>query len=255
MTEAEWLNCMNPQDMLKFLHADKAMARRKSGRRQLRLFAIACLRGIWPLLRRRGSRQAVEVAEQFADGLTGDQELRKAYEGARSALSSECARRMFGTSPYRQSAEAAGHVAAPRFDGGDHPSVMHASFSSVMAWTLHQVGSSQGKNRRRWDKERKARLALHADWLRDIFGASAFRKARLGSAVLKWREGTVVTLAETVYEERELPSGNLDKAKLAVLADALEEAGCNDADMIAHLRRSGPHVRGCWVVDLILRKS
>ena len=52
-----------------------------------------------------------------------------------------------------------------------------------------------------------------------------------------------------------LPAGNLDSQRLAVLADALEDAGCGDAEMLAHLRGEGPHVRGCWVVDLLLARG
>src|SRR5262249_36749153 len=59
---------------------------------------------------------------------------------------------------------------------------------------------------------------------------------------------TVVTLAQSIYEERSFDS-------LPILADALEEAGCTDADILAHCRGPGPHVRGCWVVDAILGKS
>jgi hypothetical protein len=46
-----------------------------------------------------------------------------------------------------------------------------------------------------------------------------------------------------------------DPQRLAVLADALEEAGCNDAEILTHLRSPGPHVRGCWALDLILGKQ
>jgi hypothetical protein len=65
----------------------------------------------------------------------------------------------------------------------------------------------------------------------------------------------VAALAEAGYEHRELPSGHLELARLAVLSDALEEAGCTDAELLAHLRSPGPHVRGCWALDLILGKS
>ena len=61
--------------------------------------------------------------------------------------------------------------------------------------------------------------------------------------------------AQAAYEERELPSGHLSPTRLAVLADALEEAGCRDADLLAHLRAPGPHVRGCWALDLLLGKE
>jgi hypothetical protein len=64
----------------------------------------------------------------------------------------------------------------------------------------------------------------------------------------------VVGLAQAAYEERELHSGALDPARLSVLADALEEAGCTGPDILNHCRRPGVHVRGCWVVDLLLGK-
>jgi hypothetical protein len=72
---------------------------------------------------------------------------------------------------------------------------------------------------------------------------------------LSWNDSTVVRLAQAAYEERCLPGGELDNGRLAVLADALEEAGSTDADILGHLRGPGPHVRGCWVVDLILGKT
>jgi hypothetical protein len=62
-------------------------------------------------------------------------------------------------------------------------------------------------------------------------------------------------LARPVRNERELPSGHLDPARLAVLADMLEEAGCTDADLLGHLRGPGPHVRGCWPLDLLLQRA
>jgi hypothetical protein len=64
----------------------------------------------------------------------------------------------------------------------------------------------------------------------------------------------VVALARAAYDQRELPAGTLDPARLAVQADALEEAGCTDADILNHCRRPGVHVRGCWAVDLLLGK-
>jgi predicted DNA-binding WGR domain protein len=71
----------------------------------------------------------------------------------------------------------------------------------------------------------------------------------------KLRSRDVLALAQAAYEERIMPSGELDPARLAVLSDALEEAGCDNPDILAHLRSLGPHVRGCWVVDLLLGKE
>jgi hypothetical protein len=94
-------------------------------------------------------------------------------------------------------------------------------------------------------------LARHADLLRDILG-NHFRPPSIAP---DWLTPTVTGLAAVAYEERFLPSGELDNVRLAVLADALEEAGCADPDLLGHLRALGPHVRGCWVVDLILGKE
>ena len=64
----------------------------------------------------------------------------------------------------------------------------------------------------------------------------------------------MTALALAAYDERALPGGALDNVRLSVLADALEEAGCDEA-VFGHLREKGPHVRGCWVIDLILGKE
>jgi hypothetical protein len=65
---------------------------------------------------------------------------------------------------------------------------------------------------------------------------------------------SVVSLARAAYDER-LPSFDLDPLRLSVLADAVEEAGCTDEAILSHLRSPGPHVRGCWALDLILGKQ
>jgi hypothetical protein len=63
-----------------------------------------------------------------------------------------------------------------------------------------------------------------------------------------WITSTVVSLTQTIYDQRAFD-------RLPILADALEEAGCDDADLLFHCRSEGPHVRGCWVVDLVLGKQ
>ena len=64
----------------------------------------------------------------------------------------------------------------------------------------------------------------------------------------RWRTPNVVSLAEAIYEQRAFD-------RLPILADALMDAGCDDADMLAHCQAGGLHARGCWVVDLILGKE
>jgi hypothetical protein len=93
----------------------------------------------------------------------------------------------------------------------------------------------------------QAQVAL----LRDVCG-DPFRRSALDPACLPT---TVSALAQAAYENRFQPSGHLYPSRLGVLSDALEEAGCTDEAVLSHLRSPGPHVRGCWVLDLILGKS
>jgi hypothetical protein len=83
--------------------------------------------------------------------------------------------------------------------------------------------------------------------LRDIFG-NPFRPVTFDPAWLTWHDGLIVSMARKMYDRR-------DFSDTPVLADALEDAGCTDANILGHLRGPGPHVRGCWVVDLVLGKK
>jgi len=65
---------------------------------------------------------------------------------------------------------------------------------------------------------------------------------------LEWHGGLLASMARRMYDSR-------DFSDLPVLADALEEAGCQDQDILGHCRSGGEHVRGCWVIDLLLGKS
>jgi hypothetical protein len=91
--------------------------------------------------------------------------------------------------------------------------------------------------------------------IHDLFGPLPFREVHIAPSVLDWNEGCVVKLARAAYEERSLPDGTLDNTLLAVLADALEESGYADAELLAHLRSPGRHVRGCHAVDAILGRG
>jgi hypothetical protein len=99
-------------------------------------------------------------------------------------------------------------------------------------------------------RETQIKAALKADLLRDLFG-NPFRPAIIEQA---WCTSDVLALARAAYQERLLPGGDLDGARLAVLADALEEAGCDNGAILHHLRQGGVHVRGCWAVDLFVRR-
>lgn len=89
--------------------------------------------------------------------------------------------------------------------------------------------------------------SVQCEMLRDIFG-NPFRPVAVDPAWLAWNHGTVPAIARHVYDDRAFHD-------LPILADALEDAGCTNADLLDHCRGPGPHVRGCWAVDLLLGKS
>jgi len=94
-----------------------------------------------------------------------------------------------------------------------------------------------------YDK-RETEQSNRCDLLRDIFG-NPFRPVTPDP---RWLTSTVIDLARTIYEERQWE-------RMPILADALMDAGCDSEEVINHCRGPGPHVRGCFVVDLLLGKS
>jgi len=261
MTKAKWLACTDPTPMLKVL-------RDKASDRKLRLFVCACCRRIWHLLEDERSRQAVEAAESFAEGRKGHEELGVAAEAAGVASLAAGAGWL--------AASAAWQVTLPEisvqreWEADEYSSsalVLHdlwkqGSAAEAAGYAADAVASSavDGPPARdipkqiaeaTWNRVRASERKRQARLLRCIFGNAS----RPAPADPTWRTATTVSLATAAYEDRNLPSGHLDPDRLAVLSDALEDAGCDNADLLAHLRGPGPHVLGCWVVDLILGKE
>jgi hypothetical protein len=225
--------------------------------RKVRLFAVACCRRLWNLMSDERSRTAVEVAERFADGLVNHslfleaRELadRAAIDAKHEEFGAEAMANFSDTPEYRavcdalaaaDAARASVSMAAGTPDGG-REMYHHAGgdFSDIRFGRL-----SQGS----WELIPQADAA---QLLRCHFG-NPFRPVFINA---DWLMPTVTSLAAAAYEVRSLPSAELDSARLAILADALEEAGCDSADILTHLRGPGPHVRGCWVVDLLVGRS
>jgi hypothetical protein len=246
VTESEWLTCDDPQKMLGFL-------RGKASERKLRLFAVACcrlFRGLPQYFERvwQAVERGVEVAERYADGQAG--------EGERDAALEE----MYGEPQWFGPMAAA---AALMWRAGDQQTVTVssrrdrreqwplalASALRAAAYAASRIGAEEVREPGAEARGKPTQAAR----LRDLFG-NPFRPATLDPAWLSWNNGTVGKMALVAYDQRALPS-ELDPARLAVLADALEESGCHDQELLTHLRGPGPHVRGCWVVDLLLGKS
>ena len=231
MTEAEWLAGTDPRPMLDVFWG-------RSRDRKLRLFACACVRRVWDFLADPRSRMAVEVAERFADGGATWAELQVAFNAAWAAG--------HGFAGHADVAEAAALECAS-YDSFAAARNASLAAAQAAAWSAPRTVAGEAGV---YDALADALGDAQADQctlLRELIG-NPFRPVNLPAHVLTWNDGTVSRLAGLVYAERRWDD-------LPVLADALEEAGCSDAAILAHLRGGGEHVRGCWAVDWLLGKE
>jgi len=243
MTEQEWLACTDPEPMLEFV-------RGKVSDRKLRLLACACCRRIWHLPdSKESSHHAVETAERYADGLVGEEDIRQAEQAAWDAWYPDEA------PPLDQM----GFIATAAFALTTGRSFQHTRPTGAIiqrvTWeyirdsvqnVLWVAGREEEEGRFEPERDRRFRHEV-ADLMRCVFG-NPFRSVTHRPEVLAWNGGTVVKLAHAIYEERGFE-------RLAILADALEEAGCDNADLLSHCREAADHTRGCWAIDRILGKE
>jgi hypothetical protein len=247
MNEATWLTCTDPTPMLEFL-GDKA------GDRKLRLFAVACCRRVWPFLMDARSRNAVEVAEVFWDGLASEKDLGNAARNGHQVAQDPA----YADAPPYSTVHAIEHARIAACWASALPSNGAVTAAARAAGHAGIAGGLLGWNpgRSNWPdvltRRRASEQGSQTRLLRDIFGNPFRPRPPLAPSLLGWRDGLIFRLAEAVYENRILPGGHFDKGRVAALADALEDAGCTDAEILGHLRGPGPHVRGCHVVDLFL---
>jgi hypothetical protein len=250
VTEQEWNACADPQRMLHHLqYAPVGVGGRLRGTgdggprlvsdRKLRLFAAACCRQVWPLLtddvpcpghngleccqttlcpscdgsgRVNRSRRAVEVAERYADGEATEAEVFAAGDAANDVD------------------EQRGRWNVPAWAAA---AVCVRNANDMFTSVTGSCGVPP---------------VTQAALLRCIVGnpfrlLPPLRAHDLGRGC-PWLTPPVLAVARAIYDAR-------DFENLPVLADALEEAGCQDANLLGHLRGPGPHARGCWVVDLL----
>jgi hypothetical protein len=235
MTEAEWLKA-DKGDLQDYFFDNLSL-------RTLRLFACACCRRIWHLLTDQRSRKAVEVAESLAvDQATGE-EVESAGIAAQHVLEGKG----LGTSA-EGAAWAASHSLG--FDNSETVrsrgiQFWHTEYGVLVIDAAVQAAAPTAPEFA--SVKQRAEYSAIYRLLMD-FGDTRRRQIPIAPSWLSWNHGTVLRLAEAIYGAR-------DFASLPVLADALEEAGCNDPDILGHCRQSGEHFRGCWVVDLVLGKG
>jgi hypothetical protein len=236
VTEAEWLAATVPEAML--IHLTSA---RIASERRLRLFAAACCRRIWDLLLDVQLQPIVEMAELLADGRVTLHRLLKAKQATDRSSKVGVA---LGLARH-----AVGLAIGPNCSS--RVWVAGACRDAVAARTAAECRTRGMRPQARQATTKKATIdeqQYQVELIRDVYG-DPFRPAlHLGAGILACNEGRVRNIATVIYETHTFN-------RLPQLADALEDAGCTDADLLSHLRSPGPHVRGCWAVDLVLGKS
>jgi hypothetical protein len=250
LDEHEWLTGADPDRMLAFLldgHVRVYVSAQVTWapHRKLRLLACAFCRRIEDLLVDERSRRAVLISEQFVDGWVTEGELRRAYEAAtkavedwvnRTSTSAVYGGGVFSLPSADRKATALGARAVAEATAPLRPEIaVSTAFEAAIergaamdstAWAVEALGVP-------------ARLRL----IRDVFG-NPFRPVPFSP---QWRSEDVVAIARAIYEDRTFD-------RLPILADALQDAGCDSDELLEHCRGDGPHVLGCWALDVVLGK-
>jgi hypothetical protein len=215
MTEAEWLAATDPTPMLRHLL-------RVRDERKLRLFGCSCVRQVWSLLDDGESRRAVEVSEKFADGEVSKCDLDEAVRfscDASERLETYC----ISSLPKEKLL-----IAENKWIAAEMAWKATVGWYEVVELSSCSVGFGTNV----------------LELLRDIFG-NPFRPITINPS---WLTSTATALAQQMYDSR-------DFTAMPILADALQDAGCDSEDVLNHCRSEGVHIRGCFVVDLILGKG
>jgi hypothetical protein len=232
MTEEEWLTATDPVPMVWLIRKKQGIARRQ------RLVACACYRASWEMVGDKQFDWVIEFGERFADGEFDSDAalatLEKASERARAHVNPQSLEEL--------------HM----FDRMIRTVTCVSPHSNVpLAFLVPEEPTSLKRIRnviRSWfrtpDRE-EPKPPIWCHLIRDIFG-NPFRPI---SFLPEWRTSTVLALAQGIYEERAID-------RMPILADALQDCGCDNEDILNHCRdEKATHVRGCWVVDLVLGKE
>ena len=254
MTPQDWHTATNPDPLIRRVwpsppgYPDAWVAVPDLPRpvaRRLRLIGVACARQVWDLLS-TDDRSAVLVSERYADGRATGTDMRAiSVRVSHDALTEQ------------QYAHSAAGFAAVCHAGRHHPAGDPEDFHSWDVRTAAQYAARALARRAAgpatyisptdpvwhdtWNAAFHAVRAEQADLVRDVFPPPGTSPA----VEPGWLTSTVVALARRMYESR-------DFSPMPILADALQDAGCADELVLGHCRKAAPHVRGCWVVDLLM---
>jgi hypothetical protein len=229
VTEAEWLACTDIYSMLEFLYG-------RASEWKLRLFGCAALRRIWSFLSDERAIHAVEIAEQFADGQASAEGLAGATHGASVATVDIHYQGDASLSPGRSGGHtrnestphwfAAMAAAVASRDGRGAAGGGSEETAHAVASTWHRDGDAIWRKRKQ--RELRGQVPFGSRYLQPFGGP---RPACLASS-----SRAVESLARAAYDDRWLPAGTLEPARLSLRAEAVEDAGCTHADLLGHLR-------------------
>jgi hypothetical protein len=257
MTKLEWQACTDPTRMIEFLGINPS-------ERKWRLFTVACCRRINEVMTDPRSLAAVDFAELFADGI----DVKRFTEVARAAHEVSEGIEYDPEMPYdlmlrTHLASFAASAASFCLDAGyviptyrgDHilnPTTRYTHYQvlNTLRYILDAVeynapidpGADYISPHVSW-MARESEQVCQCLLLHEIFG-NPFRPVQVDTS---WLTTNVVTLAQTIYDQKMFHL-------VPILGDALQDAGCTHDDVLNHCRDTD-HVRGCWVIDLLLGKS
>jgi hypothetical protein len=224
MTDEErWATEQRPDSVL---YAVERTNRQLLTNRKVRLFACGCFRLIWERVKLPSIHRLVELAEARADRLVKQSELENIH---------------FAEDIHFAEGD-------PPRDSPDHllglyiGSLLRATV--VPGYFAHLTRAAVDPARYQYNNSRWQECPEQARLARCVFG-NPFHPVTCSPS---WRTETALVLAREMYEAREFSA-------MPILADALQDAGCDNEDVLTHCRDgSQVHARGCWVVDLVLER-
>jgi hypothetical protein len=229
MDEATWLACTDPEHLAVFCENCR-------NERKMRLFLCACCHRLWHILTREEVRQAIAIAEQYADGLVDQNHVRTARQTIYKARA---------MAPLNSRWEKALSLAA----AATRDNVCWEGVGNVLSSLLEEAkvqADVVGESLVPRCEQGKAIVERENRWLcsviRDLW--TPFGWPQIRADWLRWNDGSIPKMAQTIYDERAFD-------QLPILADALEDAGCTDPAILNHCRQPGTHVLGCWLLDVL----
>ena len=231
MTEEQWRLSADPDIMISAL-------RNVTSSRKWKLFGCACCRRFWHLMP-EPNRRLVEVLERYVDGQATEDRWS-------SALRSRVSIDDTGWNTKSKTLESYVLYLAAEAVETLVMTIAPIGLPSAVSEALAYVATPQTypKETQEWHAVKRIEAAFQAELLRDVFGPLA-RPLPFHTA---WLTDEVRAIAQSTYD-------NQNYAAMPKLADALERAGCRNEAVLGHCRGTSPHVRGCWVIDLLLGKS